>query len=120
MQKTPATRRRIKPFIFECDKRAALRSGSKAESSKNSYQSHVSTAEFVAKFQTTTPPRFRRTPRLQSAGKGKQLEKEEQRYLGCHMTVPKTPVLHTRNRTRPVTVKGAKEIEDEELAAMKE
>ena len=35
------------------------------------------------------------------------------------MTVPKTPV-HTRNRTRPVTVKGAKEIEDEELAAMKE
>ncbi len=112
----------MKPFVFECDKRAALRSATSAASSDASTQRHIPAAEFVAKFHKATPPRFRRTPRNHKFGDSKPPEKAggpAGSSVG-HMTVPKTPVLRTRTRARPPVVKGAKEIAEEELAAMKE
>ena len=82
------------------------------------------TAEFVAKFHTTTPPRFRGNPRVvEPADKPKQPEKDgggQKGQMSSHLTIPKSPALHTKGRARPVTAKGMKELEEQELAEMKE
>ena len=75
-------------------------------------------AEFIAKYQTATPPRFRRVPA--NAAKPPSGCGGAGYSLGSSITMPKTPNLHTKSRARPVTHKSAAEKEEEEAAMMKQ
>ena len=76
-------------------------------------------AEFIAKYQTATPPRFRRTPANQKAPATERKPSADY-SLGTSITVPKTPTLLTRARARPVTQKSAAEEEAELVDKMKQ
>lgn len=75
-------------------------------------------AEFIAKYEHSTPPRFRTTPvgpkapqHPQGGGSGAN--------VGTRVTLPKTPNLTAKNRKRPLMQKSISELEDEEVAEMK-
>ena len=70
-------------------------------------------AEFILKYQNSTPPRFRRKP--SAPGSGKISENSGSQYnLGSHITMPKTPNLLTKSRKRSVACKSTAEVEEEE------
>ena len=75
----------------------------------------VPVAEAIQKFQTATPPRFR--SRKPSADLGSSVQKTSSNTA---LTMPQTPNLVSRTRSRPVTAKSTAEIEEEEMAKMKE
>ncbi|NWX37407.1 TPX2B protein, partial [Notiomystis cincta] len=70
---------------------------------------YVSFAEQVEAFQKRTPPRYHLRSRKSEEGpaSGKPVK--------ARLTHPKTPVLRTKQRLRPVTCKTAAEIEAEEI-----
>ncbi len=62
------------------------------------------------KYQKATPPRFRRTlkrPLLQDS-------------FQPTLTIPRTPNLSTKTRTRPVTAKSSADLEEEEMQEIKQ
>ena len=110
---TPEPTTKPKPFKFELDKRPGLRSSTTA------VRDNLPMAEFLVKYQKTTPPRFRRT--LASVRKPPAPTATESDFgSGSHVTVPKTPNLMTRTRKRPTVQKSAMELEEEEAEKMKQ
>ena len=107
---TPDSVTKTKPFKFELDKRRALRSATSTTTSKKE-EGPVLMAEFVNKFHSTTPPRFRRSPVIKDS--------KTECASGSQLTVPKTPNLLTKNRKRPLPYKTVDEIEEEELSKIK-
>ena len=108
----------MKPFTFACEKRAALRSADTAASSSNSF--HVPMAEFIANYETSTPPRFRCNPNTPGPNRTGSQKTCGLFGLGSHLTIAKSPKLLTKGRKRPVTAKGAKEMEEEDILKMKQ
>ncbi len=106
----------MKPFTFACEKRAALRTADTAGPSNSFY---VPMAEFIANYQTSTPPRFRCNPNEPGPNRTGSQKTCGQFGLGSHLTIAKSPKLITKGRTRPVTAKGAKEMEEEDILKMK-
>ena len=94
----------------------------------------VPTAEAIEKYQKATPPRFRTNPgSVSKKWKNKANESnhsitssssghsdETSSSFGSKLTVPNTPNLRTKGRSRPVTAKSAQEEEEEVVAQMKE
>ena len=70
-------------------------------------------AEAIAKYQKATPPRFRRSMNKPPSTKKKSSVTDE-------LTVPKTPNLSTKTRTRPINVKSASMEEEEEIENIKQ
>ena len=103
-----------KPFKFELDRRPGLRSSTTAA------RDNVPLAEFVAKYQKATPPRFRRAPTSGKKSGPPPAESGSDYSSGSHITMAKTPNLLTKTRKRPVVHKSAAEVEDEEAEKMKQ
>lgn len=93
-----------KPIVFNPLKRKI----SAEELSSNKY---ISVAEYVKKFQFRTPDRFHTIP------KNKHLIPVKQGPMIC--TVPLSPMLNTKNRTRPVYYTSHNEQEVKEAEEMK-
>ena len=74
-------------------------------------------AEFILKYQNTTPPRFRRKP---VSTVGPHSSNGSSYSLGSHVTIPKTPNLLTKTRVRPVDYKGMAEAEEEVVSKIKQ
>ena len=106
---TPDGVTKVNPFKFQLDSRMTSK---QLGNSKNS--DLVPVAEAIQKFQTATPPRFRSRKASDDLG---GIQKSSSNTA---LTVPHTPNLVSRKRSRPVTVKSAAEIEEEEMAEMKE
>ncbi|NXU66928.1 TPX2B protein, partial [Horornis vulcanius] len=70
---------------------------------------YVSFAEQVEAFQKRTPPRYHLRSRKSEEGS------VSKRPVKARLTHPKTPVLRTKQRLRPVTCKTAAELEAEEI-----
>ncbi|KAM4891331.1 targeting protein for Xklp2 isoform 1-T1 [Sylvia borin] len=70
---------------------------------------YVSFAEQVEAFQKRTPPRYHLRSRKSEEGS------VSKKPLKAQLTHPKTPVLRTKQRLRPVTCKTAAELEAEEI-----
>ncbi|NWZ67117.1 TPX2B protein, partial [Acrocephalus arundinaceus] len=70
---------------------------------------YVSFAEQVEAFQKRTPPRYHLRSRKSEEGS------TSKKPLKARLTHPKTPVLQTKQRLRPVTCKTAAELEAEEI-----
>ena len=111
-QSKPATpRTHVKPFRFLTEERLQQR-----KRHNSSEQRYVSRAEYVEKFQNSTPPRFRTKVPYDIANTANS--KKEKDYKN-EITVPKTPKLMSRFRSRPVTVLSKEEKEQQELEEMK-
>ncbi|OWK56628.1 Targeting protein for Xklp2 [Lonchura striata] len=70
---------------------------------------YVSFAEQVEAFQKRTPPRYHLRSRKSEEGS------VSRKPVKARLTHPKTPVLRTKQRLRPVTCKTAAELEEEEV-----
>ncbi|NXD30741.1 TPX2B protein, partial [Spelaeornis formosus] len=70
---------------------------------------YVSFAEQVEAFQKRTPPRYHLRSRKSEEGS------VSKKPVKAQLTYPKTPVLRTKQRLRPVTCKTAAELEAEEV-----
>ncbi|NWW05632.1 TPX2B protein, partial [Oreocharis arfaki] len=70
---------------------------------------YVSFAEQVEAFQKRTPPRYHLRSRKSEEGSGSG------KPVKARVTHPKTPVLRTKHRLRPITCKTAAELEAEEI-----
>ncbi|TRZ20818.1 hypothetical protein HGM15179_006296 [Zosterops borbonicus] len=70
---------------------------------------YVSFAEQVEAFQKRTPPRYHLRSRKSDEGS------VSKKPMKARLTHPKTPVLRTKQRLRPVTCKTAAELEAEEI-----
>ncbi|XP_063260523.1 targeting protein for Xklp2 isoform X1 [Prinia subflava] len=70
---------------------------------------YVSFAEQVEAFQKRTPPRYHLRSRKSEEGS------VSKKPVKARLTHPKTPVLRTKQRLRPVTCKTAAELEEEEI-----
>ncbi|NXY59320.1 TPX2B protein, partial [Callaeas wilsoni] len=70
---------------------------------------YVSFAEQVEAFQKRTPPRYHLRSRKSEEGS------VSRKPMKARLTHPKTPVLRTKQRLRPVTCKTAAELEAEEI-----
>jgi len=92
---------KTKPFNFH---------GGDKPSSKPE-QKWVSMAQRTAQFQTKTPERFRMKP--------KEVANVDNDKKQPSMTIPQTPNLTTKTRSRPVTAISAKEQEEKEAQEMK-
>ena len=106
---TPDGVTKVNPFKFQLDSRMTSK---QPGNSKNS--DIVPVAEAIQKFQTATPPRFRSRKASDDLG---GIQKSSSNTA---LTMPHTPNLVSRKRSRPVTVKSAAEIEEEEMAKIKE
>ena len=67
---------------------------------------YVLSAEHIRKFQNATPPRFKTKP---------QEKEESSKRYSTEITVPRTPKLRSRYRTRSVQAIGFAEKEEKEL-----
>lgn len=101
----------IKEFHFS---KMGERSHAVPGSVKSQSDSFMPMAEFILKYQNTTPPRFRRKPVSTVASSGSSYS------LGSHITIPKTPKLLSRTRVRPVDYKGVAEAEEEVVSKVKQ
>ena len=105
---TPPGGTKVKPFKFHLDQRKLGHRSTDPQPSSDG--PIVPAAEFMLKYQKATPPRFRRTlkcPLVQDS-------------FHPTLTVPRTPNLSTKTRTRPVTAKSSAELEEEELQERKQ
>lgn len=98
-----------KPFKFMLDER--LHKDSKAVAN----ETIIPTAEAVEKYQKQTPLRFHSNP-----SRNTTLANSAATTRTNELTVPKTPCLLTKNRSRPTTVMSTAEVEEEEIARLKE
>ncbi|NWU96083.1 TPX2B protein, partial [Upupa epops] len=76
---------------------------------EESTSEYVSLAEQVEAFQKRTPSRYHLRSRKSEEGPA------QRKVVKARLTNPKTPVLRTKQRYRPVTCKAAAELEAEEL-----
>ena len=120
---------KMKPFKFCLDERFKHKPAPSSGSGPV-----VPTAEAIQKYQKATPPRFRTNPG--SVSKKWKVKANESGHsttssssghsddtgssFGGKLTVPNTPNLRTKGRSRPVTTKSAKEEEEEVVTQMKE
>ena len=120
---------KMKPFKFCLDERFKSKQPAPTLSGKV-----VPTAEAIQKYQTATPPRFRSNPgsvtkkwkinpndsghSTTSSSSGNS--EESGSAFGSKLTVPMTPNLRTKGRSRPVTAKSAMDEEEDVVADMKE
>ena len=118
---------KVKPFKFCLDERF------KSKPTPSSGEV-VSVAEAIEKYQKATPPRFRSNPgsvtkkwhvkanlsgqSTVSSSSGNSDDTSSS--FGVKLTVPSTPNLRTKGRSRPMTIKSAAEEEEEVVAQMKE
>ncbi len=98
---TPDGVTKVKPFKFELDSRFQA---------KGKGGQFVPAAEAVQKFHKTTPERFHSNP-SRKPGTGSQ--------RNASLTMPKTPKLLSRERSRPVTAKSLVQKEEEEEKEIK-
>ncbi|XP_057292042.1 targeting protein for Xklp2-A-like [Hydractinia symbiolongicarpus] len=80
-------------------------------------QKWESMAQFTMNFQTKTPERFRMKPRKDEDNCSVDGEKKKSHKV--QVTVPKTPLLMTRTRSRPANVESAEEREIKEAESVK-
>ena len=121
----------VKPFNF----RLATRFPKEPAEGDEKRDGHVSAAEYVFKFQAGTPERFRSVPpRKPQRSMYVTVEQTSQSSTstssnsssraappgGGGLTVPFTPKLLTKNRGRPTHVKSSVEMEEEELARIRQ
>jgi hypothetical protein len=123
-KKPPTPELKTKPFKFCLDER--FKSKSNALSSEI-----VPTAEAIEKYQKATPPRFRSNPGSVSKkwkvkactsdqSNSSSSSEDSSGPYATKLTVPNTPNLLTKGRSRPITVKSAAEEEEEVVAQIKE
>ena len=98
----------MKPFKFLTDERIKLRH--ETNSTLAVQEKYVSRAEYIEKFEKTTPPRFR--TKLQK-------EETENKNRATDITTARTPNLQSRLRSRPLNVVGFAEQEEKELEEIK-
>ena len=112
-----------KPFNFRLDSRFPSKHPATEGGEKKNL---VPTAEFVFKFQAKTPERFRGLTRknLHSASacveEASHTTASSSNSSRAGLTIPCTPKLLTKCRTRPVLAKSSEELEEEQLAHMKQ
>ena len=123
-KKPPTPELKTKPFKFCLDERF--------KSKSNTLPSKIiPTAEAIEKYQKATPPRFRSNPGSVTkkwkvkaySGDQSSSSSNSDDASGAYstkLTVPNTPNLLTKGRSRPVAVKSAAEEEEEVVAQMKE
>ena len=118
---------KTKPFKFHLDERFKSKAG---PSTSNEV---IPVAEAIEKYQKATPPRFRSNPGSvtkkwkvkgntsdrSTASSGSGDSDDAGTALSTKLTVPNTPNLLTKGRSRPLTVKSATE-EEEVVTQMKE
>lgn len=117
----------VKPFNFRLASRFPKEAAAEGEEKKDGY---VSTAEYIFRFQAGTPERFRSLPRKPLRGAGVSVEdvlqkssstsSEGSRAATSSMTMPYTPKLLTKTRARPTQVKSSAELEEEEMAKIRQ
>ena len=112
-----------KPFNFRLDSRFPSKHPATEGGEKKNL---VPTAEFVFKFQAKTPERFRGLTRknLHSASacveEASHTTASSSNSSRAGLTIPCTPKLLTKCRTRPVLAKSSEELEEEQLAHIKQ
>ena len=122
-KKPPTPELKTKPFKFCLDERFKSKSSASSEI--------IPTAEAIEKYQKATPPRFRSNPgSVTKKWKVKACTADQSSSSSgsddtsgpnaTKLTVPHTPNLLTKGRSRPVTVKSAAEEEEEVVAQIKE
>ena len=113
-----------KPFNF-C---LATRFPKEAEGDEKK-DGYVSTAEYVFRFQAGTPERFRALPRkplrtvyatVEDSTLQTSTSTNSSGAGSSGLTMPFTPKLLAKNRARPTYVKSSAEIEEEELAKIRQ
>lgn len=111
---TPEGVTKVKPFHFHLDERL------KSKKAAHEPQADMPTAEAILKYEKSTPPRFRRnpTPSKKNTSIGHNTSTGSCKSL--KLTMPKTPKLMARERSRPVAAKSAAEKEEEAVKEMKE
>ena len=107
---TPREPTHVKPFRFLTEERIQSR-----KRHRSAEQKYVSSAEYMEKFQKTTPPRFR-TKVPYDIANGNNSNTRDYR---TEITLAKTPNLVSRLRSRPVTAISKDEREERELEDMK-
>ena len=110
----------VKPFVFQLDSRLPVkRDDEKEEETKKKGKGYVPTAEYLFKFETATPERFRTLSRRSlhptCAGTHSSMPASS-----SGVTMPYTPKLHTLARARPTITKSAAALEEEEMARIRE
>ena len=118
----PKKQTAVKPFVFHLDSRLSVRDAKREEreGKEKNPEEYVPTAEYVFKFQTKTPERFRTTSRrshLPVPASADETARSSQ--IETIQTFPQTPNLQTKARARPTTVKSSTELEEEELAQLR-
>ena len=114
----------VKPFIFQLNSRLpAKRDEEKEEETKKKGKGYVPTAEYLYKFETATPERFRtlsrRSLRPTCAG-AEEGTHSSVPASSSGVTMPYTPKLRTLARARPTIIKSAAELEEDEMARIRE
>ena len=123
-KKPPTPELKTKPFKFCLDERFKSKSNS-------SSSEIIPTAEAIEKYQKATPPRFRSNPgsvtkkwKVKAYASDQSSSSSNSDDTGgpyaTKLTVPNTPNLLTKGRSRPVTIKSAADEEEEVVAQMKE
>ena len=123
-KKPPTPELKTKPFKFCLNERF------KPKSSTSSSEV-VPTAEAIVKYQKATPPRFRSNPgsvskkwkvKAYASDQSSSSSNSDDASGPCaaKLTIPNTPNLLTKGRSRPVTVKSTAEEEEEVVAQMNE
>ena len=117
-----------KPFKF------CLANRFKPKSGPSTSDEIIPVAEAIQKYEKSTPPRFRSNPgsvtkkwkakantsnHSTTSSSSGDSDNTSSSY-GSKLTVPNTPNLLTRARSRPVSVKSAAEEEEEVVSQMKE
>ncbi|KAL3860699.1 hypothetical protein ACJMK2_010790 [Sinanodonta woodiana] len=97
-----------KPMPFSFDEKQKRKLDGSEESLTQKFESM---AEKVTAFHKATPERFRSAPKGSVPKRGQSSPPV--------LTVPHTPNLETRSRSRPVTVQSQKELEEMEIEEMK-
>ena len=117
----------VKPFNFHLEsrmpRREAVRRREEGEEAEGEKGEYIPTAEYILKFHSGVPERFRSLPRKTLRSVSASVDADT---TGCSnvtassgMTMPYTPKLRAKNRTRPTHVKSMAELEEEELARIR-
>ena len=112
-----------RPFNFRLNSRFPKESTTEGEENKKGY---VSMAEYIFKFQAGTPERFRSLPRKKLRSVCATVEETSQSSASSGqaalggVTMPFTPKLLAKTRARPTLAKSSAELEEEEMAKIKQ
>ena len=115
----------MKPFTFHIKTRLREASKKREEEEEEEKKEYVPTAEYIFKFHEGIPERFRSLPwrslRSVSTSAADETAQSCKSVSVCSgVTLPYTPKLQTKDRARPTLVKSSAELEEEELARIRE